>query len=114
MKIGIIGAGNIGASVAYGLICSEFSDKISQIALVDVIENLAVGKALDLSHSSAVFEKNISVVGGSEYEALRNCDIVVITAGKTRKVGQSREDLLKTNAKIVSEISAKTRGVLLV
>lgn len=111
MKIGIIGAGNIGANVAYGLICSEFSDKISQIALVDIIENLAIGKALDLSHASAVFEKDIKVIGGSDYAILSGYDIVVITAGQTRKAGQSREDLLKINAEIVAEISAKIANI---
>ena len=111
MKIGIIGAGNIGANVAYGLICSEFSDKISQIALVDIVENLAIGKALDLSHASAVFEKDIKVIGGSDYNILSGYDIVVITAGQTRKAGQSREDLLKINAKIVAEISSKIANI---
>ena len=110
MKIGIIGAGNIGTSVAYGLICS-LGETISQIALVDIIENLAIGKALDLSHASAVFENDTKSVGGSDYEILRDSDIVVITAGRTRKARQSREDLLNVNAHIVSEISAKVAQI---
>lgn len=106
MKIGIIGAGNIGTSVAYGLIYA-LGDKISQIALVDIIENLAIGKALDLSHASAILENDTKIIGGSDYDILNKSDIVVVTAGQTRKVGQSREDLLNINAKIVAEISAK-------
>ena len=106
MKIGIVGAGNIGANIAYGLICT-IGDKIDEIALVDIVQNLAIGKALDLAHASAIFEKDIKIEGGSNYEILQNADIVVITAGITRKDGQSREELLNINSQIVSEISAK-------
>ena len=103
MKLAIIGAGNIGASVANNVIVSELAEKFSQICLIDIAKNIAEGKALDLAHLASVYEKNIAVCGGSEAELLSGADIVVITAGLTRKEGQSREDLLLANAKIVQE-----------
>ncbi|MDA3047713.1 lactate/malate family dehydrogenase [Campylobacter sp. JMF_08 NE1] len=109
MKIAIIGAGNIGANVANNVIVNEnLAGFFSEIALVDIAENIARGKALDLAHLASLCECDVKVCAGSEPELLKSADIVVITAGLTRKAGQSREDLLKSNAKIVSECARNT------
>lgn len=102
MKISIIGAGNVGASIAYALslkgICKE-------IALVDIFGDVALAKAMDIQQSSCVFNSNLIAYGGSDYSLIKDSDIVVITAGSPRKQGQSREDLLLKNAEVVKTAS---------
>lgn len=105
MKIAIIGSGNVGSAITYGLICRNLG--IEKIALIDIIDDFARGKAFDLSHAASAFNSDISIIGGSDYEMARGCDIVVITAGKPRKIGQSRSDLLKDNTKVVFESARK-------
>ncbi|MCZ6103608.1 lactate/malate family dehydrogenase [Campylobacter ureolyticus] len=104
MKIGIIGAGNIGSNIASLLISQDLA---SEILLIDINEKLALGKMLDLSTLSVILDKNIKINSTLDYSKLKDFDIVVITAGITRKEGQSREELAKINVSIVGETSKK-------
>ena len=104
MKIAIFGAGNIGAAVANDLIVSDsLSQKIDSIALVDAVERIARGKALDLAHTAAVYERDLRISGSTEPSDIADAGIVVITAGRARKAGQSREELFGSNAAIVAQ-----------
>lgn len=96
-KVSIIGAGMTGSTTAHWLSQLEIAD----IVLLDVIEGVPQGKALDLQEAMPVIGKDVLLVGTNEYEATRGSDIVVITAGLPRKPGMSREDLLAANAQIV-------------
>jgi len=96
-KVSIIGAGMTGATSAHWLAEREIAD----LVLVDIVEGMPQGKALDLQESLPVIGSDVRVVGSSNYQATSGSDIVVITAGIPRKPGMSREDLLTTNAKIV-------------
>ncbi len=96
-KISIIGAGMTGATTAHWLAERELAD----LVLVDIVEGMPQGKALDLLQSLPVIGKDVAVVGSNDYAATKGSDIIVITAGVPRKPGMSREDLLTTNAQIV-------------
>ncbi|MGH1600993.1 lactate/malate family dehydrogenase [Campylobacter majalis] len=100
MKISIIGAGNVGASIAYALAMRNVCD---EIVLLDIYADVAKAKAMDITQANIVFNSDIFVVGGDDYELLQNSDIVVITAGSPRKQGESRQDLLLKNAKVVKQ-----------
>jgi malate dehydrogenase len=103
-KVSIVGAGSTGATTAHWLAEREIAD----IVLVDVVEGMPQGKALDLQQAMPVIGKDVSIVGTNEYDATEGSDIVVITAGIPRKPGMSRDDLLTTNAKIVREATEKS------
>ncbi len=90
-KITVIGAGNVGASVAQRLAEKELGD----VVLVDVLEGVPQGKALDMYQSGPVEGFDGKIVGSNDYEATANSDMVVMTAGLARKPGMSRDDLLK-------------------
>lgn len=96
-KVTIVGAGQTGATTAHWLAQAEVAD----LVLVDVVEGLAQGKALDLLQSLPVIGSDVRVEGSTDYAATAASDIVVITAGLPRKPGMSREDLLAANAEIV-------------
>ena len=96
-KVSIIGAGMTGAATAVWLSQLEIAD----IVLVDVVQGVPQGKALDLSESMPVLGNDVHIVGTNSYEETAGSDIVVITAGVARKPGMSRDDLLTTNAGIV-------------
>ncbi|HEY9085497.1 MAG TPA: malate dehydrogenase [Candidatus Tyrphobacter sp.] len=96
-KVTIVGAGNVGATTAHWLAAKELAD----IVLVDVIEGVPQGKALDLLEALPVERSDSRVVGYNDYEATTNSDVVVITAGFPRKPGMSRDDLVRANAEIV-------------
>ena len=98
-KISIVGAGMTGSTAAHWLAEREIAD----LVLVDVVEGMPQGKALDLQEALPVIGKDVSVVGSNDYASTKGSDIVVVTAGVPRKPGMSREDLLTTNAKIVGE-----------
>ena len=104
MKIAIIGAGNVGASIASLLISKQMCD---EIALIDINQNLANAKAIDLSQMSIALGLDIMVIGGNDYQILSDFDIVIITAGVARKDGQSRAELAKINANIVAKASSQ-------
>jgi malate dehydrogenase len=96
-KVSIIGAGMTGSTAAHWLAERELAD----LVLVDVVEGMPQGKALDLQEALPVIGKDILVTGSNRYEATAGSDIVVVTAGVPRKPGMSRDDLLMTNAGIV-------------
>jgi malate dehydrogenase len=98
-KISIVGAGMTGSTTAHWLAEREIAD----LVLVDIVEGMPQGKALDLQEALPVVGKDVSVVGSNDFAATKGSDIVVITAGVPRKPGMSREDLLTINAKIVSD-----------
>ena len=99
-KITVVGAGNVGASAALWLASKELGD----VVLVDVVEGVPQGKALDLAQAAPVEGYDSRLVGSNGYEETKNSDVVIITAGLPRKPGMSRDDLLRTNADIVSKV----------
>jgi len=103
MKITVIGAGNVGATTAQRLADKQLAN---EIVLVDVIEGIPQGKALDMYEASPVEKADVRVTGTNGYEETANSDIVVITAGIARKPGMSRDDLMNTNSGIVKSCTA--------
>lgn len=102
MKITVVGAGNVGATVAQRLVDRELAN---EVILVDVVEGLPQGKALDMLESSPVLGSDTKVIGANSYDATSGSDLVVITAGIARKPGMSRDDLLATNAGILKSVT---------
>jgi malate dehydrogenase len=100
-KISVVGAGNVGATVAQLIAYKELGD----VVMVDIIEGLPQGKALDLLEAGPVEGYDSQVTGANSYEATANSHIVVITAGIARKPGMSRSDLINTNANIVRAVT---------
>ena len=103
-KISIIGAGMTGATTAHWLAERELAD----LVLVDVVEGMPQGKALDMLEAMPIVNKDVELVGSNDYEATKGSDIIVITAGMPRKPGMSRDDLLKVNAEIVGKAATET------
>ena len=104
MKITIVGAGNVGATLAQRLIEKDFAD----VALVDVVEGIPQGKALDLRQSANVLGFTHKLVGSNSYYVTAGSDIVVVTAGIARKPSMTRDELIGINAKIVREVVEKS------
>jgi malate dehydrogenase len=102
-KITIVGAGNVGATAAHWAVTKELGDVI----LLDIIDGLPQGKALDLAESAPLADFDCSLIGTNDYSDTADSDVVVVTAGIARKPGMSRDDLLHTNAKIVSEVVSR-------
>jgi malate dehydrogenase len=102
-KVSIVGAGNVGATTAHWIASKELAD----VVLIDIMEGIPQGKALDLLEAMPIEKRDVSVIGANDYAATANSDIVVITAGIPRKPGMSRDDLLHTNFKIMSDVVAK-------
>lgn len=100
-KITVVGAGNVGATAAHWLASKELGD----VVLVDIQEGVPQGKALDLAQAAPVEGYDCRMVGSNGYDETKDSDIVIITAGLPRKPGMSRDDLLKTNAGIVSQVT---------
>ena len=100
-KISLIGAGQIGGTLAHLIALKELAD----VVLFDVAEGLAKGKALDIAQSSGVSGFNIDLKGTSNYEDTKNSDVIIITAGIPRKPGMTRDDLLSTNLKIIKQVA---------
>ncbi|HEY7536317.1 MAG TPA: malate dehydrogenase [Thermodesulfobacteriota bacterium] len=100
-KISVVGAGNVGASAALKLAELELGD----VVLVDVVEGMPQGKALDLMEMCPVFGCDVNFIGTNGYEETQGSDIVIITSGIPRKPGMSRDDLLSTNTKIVKQVT---------
>ena len=99
MKISVIGGGNVGATCAQLLANKELAN---DIYLVDILEGIPQGKALDMYESMPILESDSKIYGTNDYEVTKDSDIIIQTAGLARKPGMSREDLLMANAKIVS------------
>ena len=100
-KISLIGAGQIGGTLAHLITIKELAD----VVLFDIDEGLAKGKALDIAQSTSVSGSNINLIGTSNYEDTKNSDVIIITAGIPRKPGMSRDDLLETNLKIIKQVA---------
>ena len=100
-KISLIGAGQIGGTLAHLISIKELAD----VVLFDVAEGLAKGKALDIAQSTSVGGFDINLMGTSNYEDTKNSDVIIITAGIPRRPGMSRDDLLETNLKIIKQVA---------
>lgn len=106
-KVTVVGAGNVGATCAHWIASREIAD----VVLIDILDGVAKGKALDLAEAAPVMKFDLKMSGGSDYALSANSDVVVITAGVPRKkdpvTGQfpSRDDLVRTNQKIVGEVA---------
>ncbi len=100
-KITLIGAGQIGGTLAHLIALKELGD----IVLFDVAAGIAKGKALDIAQSSPVSGFNVNLTGTDDYNDTRNSDVIIITAGVPRKPGMSRDDLLEINLKIIKEVA---------
>ncbi len=100
-KLTVVGAGNVGATAAHWAAVKELGD----IVLIDIIEGVPQGKALDLMEASPVKGFDSNIIGTNNYEDTADSDVVIITAGIARKPGMSRDDLLNTNYKIVSSVA---------
>jgi malate dehydrogenase len=103
-KITIVGAGNVGATTAYISATRQLGD----IVLLDIIEGLAEGKALDIAEAAPLQLYDSNIVGTCDWEKTADSDIVIITSGLPRKPGMSRDDLLAKNVRIVKDVSEKT------
>lgn len=100
-KVTVVGSGNVGATAAFLAAQKELAD----IVLLDVIEGVPQGKALDMFEASPIQDYNANVIGTNDYADTAGSDLVIITAGIARKPGMSRDDLLSTNVKIVAEVT---------
>ena len=100
-KISLIGAGQIGGTLAHLIALKELGD----IVLFDVAEGLAKGKALDIAQSSSVDGFSVDIKGTSNYQDTKNSDVIIITAGVPRKPGMTRDDLLGINLKIIKQVA---------
>jgi malate dehydrogenase len=103
-KITIIGAGNVGTSIA----AYASAQELGNLVLMDVREGIPEGEGLDMYEATAALDSDTKVVGTNYYEPTRGSDVLVITAGIPRKPGMSRDDLLSTNVKIVGEVAEKS------
>ena len=102
-KVTVVGAGNVGATTAQRIHGLGYAD----VVLVDVVEDLPQGKALDMLESGPVVGSDASITGSNGYEATAGSDLVIITAGIARRPGMSRDDLLLTNMKIVGSVTSE-------
>ncbi len=100
-KISLIGAGQIGGTLAHLIALKELGD----VVLFDVAEGLAKGKALDIAQSSGVSGSKINLIGTNNYKDIKSSDVIIITAGVPRKPGMTRDDLLGINLKIIKEVA---------
>ena len=102
-KISVIGAGNVGSDLARRILERDLGD----VVLIDIIEGLPQGKALDLTQAGAIEGYESKILGSNDYSDIDGSDMVVITSGLTRKPGMSRDDLLLKNAEIVGQVTEK-------
>jgi len=99
-KIALIGAGNIGGTLAHLIGLKELGD----VVLIDVAEGMPQGKALDLAQSSAIESFNAKIQGSTNYKEMKNADVVIVTAGFQRRPGMTRDDLVEKNSSIVLQV----------
>jgi len=100
-KVTVVGAGNVGATCALEIARRDYAD----VVLVDIIENFPQGKALDMNQAGSVLGFEPNILGANGYDETEGSDVVVITAGKPRSPGMSRDDLVTTNEKIVGQVT---------
>ncbi|HEX7069656.1 MAG TPA: malate dehydrogenase [Rhodothermales bacterium] len=101
-KVTVIGSGNVGATVAE---CVARKDMVREVVLVDIVEGMPQGKALDMQQAAPIHGYDTHVTGSNDYAATAGSDVCVITAGLARKPGMSRDDLLSKNASIVRSVT---------
>ncbi|MEM4310845.1 MAG: malate dehydrogenase [Nitrososphaerales archaeon] len=104
--ISIVGSGRVGSAVALNLIFKELDD----IILLDVVEGLPQGEALDLGHMASRMGKDVKIEGSSDFSSIRGSDLIIITAGSARKPGMTRMDLLHKNFEIIKDIAEKVKA----
>jgi malate dehydrogenase len=100
-KVTVVGGGNVGATVAQGIVMKELAD----VVVVDIVEGVPQGKTLDLMETAPVEKYDAILTGSNSYDGTENSDVVVITAGLPRKPGMSRDDLLWKNEEIVAAVT---------
>ena len=105
-KVTVVGAGNVGATGAQRLCEKELCD----VVLIDIVEGVPQGKALDLTEAAPIEKHDARLTGTNGYEASEGSDVIIITAGIPRKPGMSRDDLLKTNAGIIRDVTRQVAG----
>src|ERR1700681_2080546 len=101
-KIALVGAGQIGGTLALLAGLKELGD----VTLIDVVEGVPQGKALDIAEASPVDGFNAGYTGSNDYADLKGADVVIVTAGIPRKPGMSRDDLIGVNTKVVTQVGA--------
>ncbi|AOY58947.1 MULTISPECIES: malate dehydrogenase [Desulfococcus] len=102
-KVTVVGAGNVGATAAQRLVEKALCD----VVLVDIVEGVPQGKALDLTQAAAIEKHDAKIIGTNSYEETADSDVVIITAGIPRKPGMSRDDLISTNAGIMKNVTTQ-------
>jgi malate dehydrogenase len=100
-KIALVGAGNIGGTLAHLIGLKELAD----VVILDIAKGTSQGKALDLEQSSVVEDFDANIIGTDDYKDIAGSDVVIVTAGIARKPGMSRDDLMATNVKIISSVA---------
>lgn len=105
MKVSVIGAGAVGATLAHRVLESGIAD----VVLLDIFKNLAMGKAMDLSDASPIVGHERTIIGTDDYKDIKSSDIVVITAGLPRKPGMTRDELISKNAGIIKDVALKVK-----
>lgn len=104
MKISLVGAGNIGGTLAHLAITKKLAQ---EVVILDINKGVASGKALDIAQSMPVAGASVKVIGTDDFSYLSNSSVVIVTAGIARKPGMSRDDLLNTNARIIKDVGQK-------
>ena len=104
-KIALIGAGQIGGTMAHLIAGRELGD----VVLVDIVEGMPQGKALDLKEATPVMGSDCSLLGTNDYKDMEGADVVIVTAGVPRKPGMSRDDLLGINKKIMESVAPNVK-----
>ena len=107
-KISLIGAGQIGGTLAHLIGIKEL---VNEVVLFDVASGIANGKALDIAQSSSVDGFNVKFSGTDDYKDIKNSDVIIVTAGVPRKPGMSRDDLLGINLKIIKQVAKGVKPV---
>jgi malate dehydrogenase len=105
MKVAVIGAGNVGATVAQRIVEAQLAD----VVMVDVVQGVPQGKALDLAQSGPILDSSVKVTGTNDYRDIAGASVVVVTAGFPRKPGMSRDDLVAANREVVAGIAGEIR-----
>ena len=113
-KVAIIGAGFVGASIAYALTIRKLA---REIVLIDIDEKKTEGEALDIQHG--IPDMGISTVHAGQYADCKDCDLIIITAGRNRKPGETRLDLITGNSQIIKDVVGQlkryyTKGVIMI
>jgi len=104
-KIALVGAGNIGGTLAHLIALKELGD----VALIDVADGIPQGKALDLAQSSSVESFNVKIQGSTNYKIMKNADVVIVTAGFARRPGMTRDDLVGKNSSIIQQVGREIK-----